>query len=87
MLAIYAIQYVANSQIWQYIISTERTIRFQYSIPVTEFIVGWLVVALSAFMSAYIPYKLYRKLCHPIFTGDYFNASDMSVICGDDTEN
>lgn len=85
--AIFGIKYVANSQIWQYIVSTERTMRFQFSIPVWEFIIGFAVVILSAFLSAYIPYKLYRRSCHPIFTGDYFNDTDKTVISGDDEGN
>ncbi len=87
LLSIHAIKYVANSQMWQYIVSTERTIRFQYSVPIIQFIIGFVIIIISAFLSAYIPYKLYRRSCHPIFTGDYFNDSDQSVISGDDDES
>jgi len=84
LLSIYGIKYIANSQIWQYIVSTERVIRFQYSVPTVQFIIGLLVVTISAFLSAYIPYRLYVKSCHPIFTGNYLNDFDKNVISGED---
>lgn len=87
LLAVFGIKHIANSQMWQYIVSTERMMRFQFSVPIFEFVIGLLVVALSAFLSAYIPYRLYRKSCHPIFTVDYFNSFDKSVISGSDEDN
>lgn len=87
MIAIFAIKLVANSQMWQYLISTERIMRFDYKIPVIEFIIGLLITILSAFLSAYVPYKLYKKSCHPVFTGDYFNDTEISTISGTDEGN
>jgi|GEM_PF-5605284 len=43
--------------------------RFGFDFPFVGYIVGLAVLALCSFFGSYIPYKMYIKSCHPVFTG------------------
>jgi ABC-type lipoprotein release transport system permease subunit len=87
VLAVALLRYVANSEMWQYLVSTERIMRFDFKLPIWQFVLGLVITALGAFLSSYLSLKIYRKNCHSVFTGFEIGDTEQTVIANGDDNN